>query len=63
MRVQVDDERCKGHGVCCALCPSVFELSDDGYAVVKLDVVPVELEEAVESAVDQCPERAISIAQ
>jgi ferredoxin len=41
------------------VCPEVFELSDDGYAVVKCDEIPASLREAVEQAVRQCPERAI----
>ncbi|MCU1365344.1 MAG: ferredoxin [Ilumatobacteraceae bacterium] len=60
MIVNVDADRCRGHGICCALCPDVFELSDDGYATVRPGEVPVELESAVRDAVMQCPERAIT---
>ena len=34
MKVEVDADQCKGHGVCWGLCPEVFDLTDDGYAVV-----------------------------
>ena len=61
MKVAVDDDRCRGHGVCWSLCPSVFDLTDEGFAVVLVDEVPAEHEEAVRQAVDHCPERAISI--
>ena len=61
MRVEVDDDRCGGHGVCWSLCPEVFEIVDDGYAVVLVDEVPTAHEEAVRAAVDRCPERAISL--
>ncbi|HET8939133.1 MAG TPA: ferredoxin [Polyangiales bacterium] len=61
MRLRIDDERCKGHGVCCGLCPEVFELTDDGYARVLIDDVPAELQDVVETAATQCPEGAISI--
>lgn len=61
MKVAVDDERCRGHAVCCSLCPEVFALTDDGYSVPKTPEVPVELEEAVRSAVLGCPERAITV--
>ena len=60
MNVSVDDERCAGHGVCVSICPEVFELTDDGYAAVLLPEVPAEHEEAVQSAVRRCPERAIT---
>jgi ferredoxin len=63
MRVKIDDERCRGHGVCCTLCPQVFELTDDGYAVVVVSEVPAELQGDVRTAVDQCPEHAISIVE
>lgn len=63
MRVTVDDDRCAGHGVCWSLCPEVFQLSDDGYSVVQVPEVPPEHEGAVRAAVNQCPERAISISQ
>ena len=61
MRVRIDDERCKGHGMCCGLCPEVFELTDDGYAHVLVDDVPSEQQDVVRTAVTQCPEGAISI--
>jgi ferredoxin len=38
----------------------VFELSDDGYAVVEPSEVPVEYEAAVRTAVTTCPEHAIT---
>ena len=60
MKVSVDIDRCKGHGICWSLCPEVFELTDDGYAVVLVDEVPAEHEEQVATAVRQCPERAIT---
>lgn len=64
MRARIDDERCKGHGMCCTLCPEVFELTDDGFAVIVEGpdgAIPSEHEDAVRSAVAQCPEGAISI--
>lgn len=61
MRVVVDADQCKGHGICWGTCPEVFDLLDDGYAVVRVDEVPAEHEEQVRTAVVQCPERAISV--
>jgi len=60
MRVAVDADRCRGHGVCWSLCPEVFTLTDDGYSVVQVTVVPSEREDAVLAAANQCPERAIT---
>jgi ferredoxin len=60
MKVNVDDQRCRGHGVCVTLCPEVFTLTDDGYSVAENPDVPAELESAAREAIDCCPEQAIS---
>ena len=61
MKVHVDSQVCAGFGVCLGLCPAVFELHDDGYAIVTVSEVPLEFEDAVRQAVNQCPARAISL--
>lgn len=61
MRVSVDSDVCGGHGVCVGLCPDVFDLSDDGYAITLVTDVPPSLESAVQQAVVQCPTRAIQV--
>jgi ferredoxin len=61
MKVRVDTQVCAGFGVCLGICPEVFELHDDGYAVVLVSDVPPELEGAVRQAFNQCPARAISL--
>ena len=61
MRVAVDADRCEGHARCWAICPEVFELDDEGHAVVTQPVVPAELEERARDAATNCPERAITV--
>ena len=61
MKVHVNTQVCAGFGVCLGLCPDVFELHDDGYAIVLVDEVPREHEDAVREAVNHCPARAISL--
>jgi ferredoxin len=61
VRVAVDEDRCRGHGVCCATCPGVFTLTDDGYSEVREPEIPTALEQAVRAAADSCPERAITV--
>jgi ferredoxin len=61
MKVRVDSSICAGFSVCLGLCPEVFELHDDGYAVVLVGEVPGEFEDVVRKAVVQCPSNAISI--
>jgi len=59
MKVTVDEDKCRGHGMCLTFCPEVFEITDDGWAVADPGEVPTELEGAVQEAIDNCPERAI----
>ena len=60
MKVWVDDQRCRGHGVCVTLCPDVFSLTDDGYAEAIPSDVPTDFEAATLEAIDCCPEQAIT---
>lgn len=59
MRVSVDEDRCAGHGMCLTLCPEVFQMTDDGWAVADPETVPAGSEDAAREAIDNCPERAI----
>ena len=60
MKVWVDDQRCRGHGMYLTVCPDVFSLTDDGYAVSIDSDVPTEFESATREAIEFCPEQAIS---
>jgi ferredoxin len=61
VNVTVDADRCRGHGVCCTICPEVFTLNDDGYTVVQLAEVPAAFQDEVGKAAASCPERAIAV--
>jgi ferredoxin len=62
VRVQIDGERCQGHGRCYDLVPRLFGEDDDGYGTVLGDGrVPVELAEDAGLAADNCPEGAIAV--
>lgn len=61
MKAWVNDGLCRGHGVCVAVCPEVFTLTDGGYAeAIEEDYAP-EHEAAVQEAVQACPEHAITV--
>jgi ferredoxin len=60
VKVTVDADRCRGHGMCLTLCPDVFHMTDDGYSVADPSEVPGGLEAAANDAIDNCPEQAIS---
>jgi ferredoxin len=61
MKVRVNTEICAGFGICLGIAPEVFELHDDGYAVVLVSEVPPELEDLVRRAATQCPAQAIFV--
>ena len=61
-RLRVDGSKCQGHNRCFVLSPELFQLDEYGYAHERKDgVVPPELEEKARVAVENCPERAISL--
>jgi ferredoxin len=56
----VDPDRCQGHGRCALINSDVFDLNDDGIAVV-LDPEPTGSAVAdAERAIGNCPEQAIA---
>jgi ferredoxin len=60
MRIDVDSDRCEGHGLCAAQAPEVFELDDD--ALVHLRVagdIPAELRDSAARAAGVCPVAAL----
>jgi ferredoxin len=62
VKVQIDSERCQGHGRCYDLVPSLFGEDDEGYGQVLGDgTVPPGHEREARLAVANCPERAIEL--
>lgn len=60
MKIQINTERCHGHGRCYTLAPELFGEDDEGYGVVLGDGhVPAEQERAARLAMVNCPEKAI----
>jgi ferredoxin len=61
-KVKVDSEKCQGHNRCYAMAPGMFKVDEYGYATPRGDgkLTPGDLELA-QRAVENCPERAISI--
>ncbi|MFN8228024.1 MAG: ferredoxin [Mycobacterium sp.] len=60
MRVEVDRDRCEGNAICVGIAPDLFELDDDDYAVMKVDVIPADQEELAKQAVAECPRAALT---
>ena len=62
IRIEVDTERCTGHGRCWTLAPEVFEADDDGYCATTSVEVQGDLEAQALKGVRSCPEHAITAA-
>ncbi len=60
IRIEVDRDLCIGSGDCVATAPAVFELDDDGKAIV-LDPDGAPVDDVVEAAMN-CPVTAIFVA-
>lgn len=62
MRLDLDPERCTGHGRCYSLAPDLFDCDDEGYGRLLAPGadVPEGLLDQARAAVNTCPERAIT---
>ena len=62
MQIEFDRSKCVGHNRCYLLAPELFDVDDEGYAVVRIDgPVPASLEAKAQLAADNCPEYAITV--
>lgn len=62
MKVQIDPEKCQGHGRCYDLAPALFGEDEEGYGQVLGDgEVPPGSEDDARLAVLNCPEHAIEL--
>lgn len=62
MRINVDTDRCTGHGVCESVAADIFEVSDDGLVQLLIESPAEDRRTEVEEAVAECPTQALSIA-
>jgi ferredoxin len=62
VRVQIDSDKCQGHGRCYDLAPDVFTDDEEGNGQVIGDgTITPGNEESARLAVANCPESAISL--
>jgi ferredoxin len=62
VKVQINSERCQGHGRCYDLAPDLFGDDDEGYGqVLGGGVVPPGKEHDARRAALNCPEHAIDV--
>ena len=62
MKVQIDSDRCQGHGRCYDLAPDLFGADDEGYGQVLGDgLVSPDGEQEARLAAANCPESAVTV--
>ena len=59
MRVEVDLNKCTGHGICESIADDVFEVQDDGTVLIHASDRPPSDRERMQKAVTQCPTGAL----
>lgn len=62
MKIKYDSDACQGHNRCYMLAPELFDVDDEGYAILRITgEVAQELREKAQLTVDNCPEYAIEL--
>jgi ferredoxin len=61
MRVEVDLDRCTGHGICESIADDVFEVLDDGIVLIHDNERPESDRVRMQQAVTQCPAAALRL--
>ena len=64
MKIAYNRDACQGHNRCYMLAPELFDVDDDGYAILLVDrEILSELYEKAQLSVDNCPEYAIELGE
>ena len=61
MRVEVDLDKCTGHGICESIAEDVFEVQDDGTVLIQQHDRPESDRGRMQQAVTQCPAAALRL--
>lgn len=62
MRIIIDRDRCEGHGQCVAAAPDLFDLDDEGIAILQTsEPIAGDLSNQATAAVEVCPVVALTL--
>ncbi len=61
MRLEVDVNKCTGHGICESIADDVFAVDDDGLVVIDDEKAALSDRERLQQAVIQCPAAALRL--
>jgi ferredoxin len=62
MRLEVDVDKCTGHGICESIADDVFEVQDDGLLIIDHDKAAKSDRDRLRQAVIQGPAAALQLA-
>jgi ferredoxin len=62
MRLEVDVDKCTGHGICESIADDVFEVQDDGLLIIDHDRAASANPDLLQQAVIQCRAAALRLA-
>lgn len=60
-RVEVDRDRCEGHGLCEQTAPAIYRLDDEGELELLMQDIPPELRAMAEAGARVCPVAALRV--
>lgn len=60
-RIELDRNRCEGHGLCEQTAPEIYRLDDEGELELPADDVPAERRVKAEAGARVCPVAALKI--
>jgi ferredoxin len=61
VHIEVDRDRCEGHGLCEQTGPEIYRLDDDGELELLVAEVPAELLAEAEAGARVCPVAALRV--
>ncbi|MGB8406031.1 MAG: ferredoxin [Mycobacterium sp.] len=61
MRIEVDLDKCTGHGICESIADEIFEVQDDGAVRIQDAERPESDRERMQQVVTQCPAAALRL--
>ncbi|GAS93853.1 3Fe-4S ferredoxin [Mycolicibacterium canariasense] len=62
MKIQINRDRCEGHGQCIAVAPDIFDLDDEGIAILLTsESVSEGLAGQAAAAAEVCPVAALML--
>lgn len=60
-RIEFDQDRCEGHGLCEETAPEVYRLDDDGELELLVEEVPAHLHAKADAGARVCPVAALRL--